>query len=244
MSGAIASIVIGSARVLIFGVNISSLTALVVLLVLTVISFYISKKNITTFRKFIYINGSNIVIVFLALFFLVKDPHKLSIVLTYYRAIAILGGFIIYYISDYVVRSNENFRILKDSAERDFLTGLNNVRQFDSIWNTHVTNAKERKERLSILLIDIDHFKNINDTYGHPVGDLVLKELGNVLKQTTRSFDTVSRNGGEEFSVILPDCPNKQAVEIAERIRIAVAKHEFEISSTEKINITVSIGEC
>lgn len=187
-------------------------------------------------------NISNIVIVYCAFFYLITDKQKLIEVLFYYGIISIVGGFVIYYISEYISHSNENFRKLKESAKTDFLTGLNNVRQFDTIWNAHILNVKEKNERLSILLIDIDHFKKINDVHGHLIGDKVLKELGRVLKSSIRTFDTVSRNGGEEFSVILPDCPNTQAIEIAERIRKAVEIYDFIISKSNKVSITVSIG--
>ncbi|WP_246938736.1 GGDEF domain-containing protein [Bacillus pinisoli] len=242
VSGVTAGIMIIIARIFINGVNISSITAVITIILLVMVCSYISRLNITIVKKFIYSIASNIIIVFSAFTFLVKDTEKLMTVLTYYGAISLFGGVIMFYISEYVARSNENYRFLKESAERDFLTGLNNVRQFDAIWNTHVQNAIDREERLSILLIDIDHFKHINDTYGHPVGDIVLKELGKVLIQSTRSFDTVSRNGGEEFSIILPDCPNSQARDIAERVRKAVEKHTFNVSSSQSITITVSIG--
>lgn len=74
----------------------------------------------------------------------------------------------------------------------------------------------EREESLSLLLIDIDFFKKINDTYGHAEGDIVLKELSKVILKTCPNFDIVSRNGGEEFSVMLMDCIPQQAVTIAE----------------------------
>jgi len=80
------------------------------------------------------------------------------------------------------------------------------------------------------LFIDIDHFKKVNDSYGHPNGDLILGGLGNLLLKTCREFDVASRNGGEEFSVILPDCSQQEAVNIAERIRSAVEQHSFHIS--------------
>lgn len=103
-------------------------------------------------------------------------------------------------------------------------------------------NAKEKGEKLSLLTLNIDFFKKVNDTFGHLAGDKILIELGKVLKNTTRSFDIVSRNGGEEFSVILPDCPNQQAIDIAEQIRKAVTNHPFPIDEQQHINITVSIG--
>lgn len=243
VSGVIAGGIISFGRVALFGLNTSSVTAVITIISLVIISkLILNRANLSTFKKFLFINIGNIIIVSLAFIYLITDKQELFNILVYYGTISLFGGFLIYYLCEYIARSNENFRELKTSTQIDFLTGLNNVRHFDEVWNHHVQNAKDKNERLSIFLIDIDHFKNINDTYGHPIGDLVLKELGKVLKQTTRSFDTVSRNGGEEFSVILPDCPSHQAIEIAERIRSTVENYQFSISEKDIINITISIG--
>lgn len=242
ISGLVAGVILAINRVLFFGISVSSITAVVTLILLPLICGLIAKMRISPLLKFIYMNVSNILVFTIAVSFLISDKHKLINAILYYGIISLLGGGILYFITEYISRSNANYRLLKESARKDFLTGLNNVREFDMIWNTHVRNARERKERLSLLLIDIDHFKKINDTYGHLAGDEVLKELGHVLTIATRSFDTVSRNGGEEFSVILPDCPNQQAIEIANRIRKTVESHEFCISSKETIKITISIG--
>lgn len=77
--------------------------------------------------------------------------------------------------------------------------------------------AKELGERLSLLMIDIDHFKKVNDTYGHPAGDEVLRKLGALLSKCSRSFDIISRNGGEVFSVLLLNCTHTQALEIGDK---------------------------
>ena len=131
---------------------------------------------------------------------------------------------------------------LEHESTIDFLTGLNNVRQYDNALNESFLNVINRKEHLSILIIDIDFFKKVNDTYGHLAGDAVLRQLGTVLSTSSRSFDIVSRIGGEEFSVILPDCPTKQSMEVAERLRLAVELHEFILPDETKINICISIG--
>jgi diguanylate cyclase len=90
-------------------------------------------------------------------------------------------------------------------------------------------------------MLDIDHFKKINDQYGHTAGDEILKQLTELLHSTCRIFDIISRNGGEEFSVILQDTPLSHAKEVAERIRIAVESFDFKIDN-QIINLTISIG--
>jgi diguanylate cyclase len=91
-------------------------------------------------------------------------------------------------------------------------------------------------------MIDIDFFKRVNDTYGHSAGDMVLKQLSGILISSCRSFDIVSRKGGEEFTVILLDCNYEHAFEIAERIRKNVEDYYFIIDDSKKVSITISIG--
>jgi len=91
-------------------------------------------------------------------------------------------------------------------------------------------------------MIDIDHFKQVNDQYGHAVGDIVLLKCGEILLEHARERDAAVRYGGEELSVILPHTTLKQALDIAERIRAIIEKTEFQYSKDKKLNITVSLG--
>jgi diguanylate cyclase len=91
-------------------------------------------------------------------------------------------------------------------------------------------------------MIDIDFFKKVNDTFGHFSGDMVLKQLSEILISSCRSFDIISRKGGEEFTVILLDCNYEHAINIAERIRKNVQDFDFIIEENQKIKMTVSIG--
>ena len=103
-------------------------------------------------------------------------------------------------------------------------------------------NATEKSEKLSLLMIDIDFLKKVNDTYGHTAGDFVLREIGEILLKCSRSYDIVSRNGGEEFTILLLDCTEAQALQIAEHVRSCVENHTFVITDEIQINITISIG--
>jgi len=133
-------------------------------------------------------------------------------------------------------------------ANRDPLTNLYNRRYFNDISKTLLSLANREKNGLSLLMIDIDRFKTINDNYGHLVGDVVLKELAFTLLKTTRSSDVIIRFGGEEFLIILPHTHIKGAQEIAEKIRYNIKNLEIHIKdSVDKIiKFTVSIGitEC
>jgi diguanylate cyclase len=224
------------------GVNTSSYAAVILIVSITLVALYISNRNLTYKNKIILsLTFSNIIysIIFI---YLIKDFKILISLIPTYWAISYLAGFIGFYIVEYLRNSQELLNRYKTESTIDGLTGLNNVRKFDEVFNNLLDNLELKKEMLSLLYIDIDFFKKINDTYGHKEGDLVLKELGNILKSSSRSFDIVSRNGGEEFTVILLDCPLKRAEEISEHIRTTVENHVFTLSTGKNINITISIG--
>ena len=185
------------------------------------------------------VNIFSLIIVFCIL---LKDINILKVVLRNLIFFTTILSGIVYYNLIYISKTNELYRKLNYDAKKDFLTGLNNVRTFDNILNKLINNAIEKQERLSILMIDVDFFKNVNDNYGHSSGDLVLKQLSNILVSSSRSFDVVSRNGGEEFTVILLDCNCTHATTIAERIRKNVEEYIFSVEGNRAINITVSIG--
>lgn len=125
---------------------------------------------------------------------------------------------------------------------RDPLTGLSNRRHFNHLLNREIESVARSGESVLLLMLDIDHFKQVNDTYGHHAGDLVLQAVSKCLQACVRPMDTVSRLGGEEFSVILPNCPATFGPVVAERIREAVAGLVITASLSETIRITISIG--
>ena len=127
-------------------------------------------------------------------------------------------------------------------ASYDPLTGAFNRREGLKILRTLLRKAYAEERNLCILILDIDHFKKINDTYGHEIGDLVLKEVVRVIKRSIRNEDIVIRWGGEEFLVILNDLPSQKAKDVAERIRQNVENNIIELPNGEKLNVTVSIG--
>ncbi len=130
---------------------------------------------------------------------------------------------------------------IKMKALTDGLTGLFNHRHFQERLEENIKRAERFREKLSLMLLDIDHFKRINDTYGHPVGDQVLKTLASVIDDTVREIDIPARYGGEEFAVLLIGADKKAAQQIAERLRQRVKKLRFP-SQTGEFSITVSIG--
>ncbi len=130
-------------------------------------------------------------------------------------------------------------------ATYDPLTKLYNRRFIISFAETEVKEAKRYNKDLSIIILDIDNFKSVNDTYGHPAGDEVIKKVANILKTRIRETDKAGRYGGEEFIIILPNTPSKEALEVAERIRRSVENEKVPIKhNNEKLdlNVTVSVG--
>ncbi|KKL21567.1 hypothetical protein LCGC14_2444160, partial [marine sediment metagenome] len=126
-------------------------------------------------------------------------------------------------------------------ATTDPLTRLQNTRHFDSFLESQFKIGRRYDRKLSVLAFDLDHFKLINDSYGHPTGDYVLKEFAVILKQCVRESDLVARTGGEEFSIVLPNAKRSEAGRLAERIRRAVSEREFVVFG-KTVHITTSIG--
>ncbi len=125
----------------------------------------------------------------------------------------------------------------------DELTGLSNRRCFDSNFEKEFLRAQRYSNKLTLVMFDIDHFKNVNDTYGHQCGDFILKQVANAALQTFRKTDTVFRFGGEEFVVILTETDIEQSTIPLERFRKTIETLDL-IYQNQKINITVSIGAC
>ena len=125
---------------------------------------------------------------------------------------------------------------------KDPLTGLANRRHFQNVMGREIDVATRSGEPALLLMLDIDHFKKINDTYGHQAGDLVIQAIGRCLSGCVRPMDTVARYGGEEFAVILPSCHGSFGETVAERIREAVESLPITISPHSSVKVTISIG--
>lgn len=131
---------------------------------------------------------------------------------------------------------------LNELATRDGLTGLYNHRTFYTMLEDEIVRSRRFDRPLSILMIDIDHFKQVNDSYGHQAGDIILRDLSSLLQRQARTIDRVCRYGGEEIVVILLETDSASAPTIAERLRASVERESFAIGSSRELHITVSIG--
>ncbi len=141
---------------------------------------------------------------------------------------------------DITYRKNIEMK-LDYQAKHDYLTGLNNRVEVEKHFKDELLRTERYNHNLSIFMIDIDHFKRINDHYGHQAGDNVLKLFADFLLSSVRTSDYVARYGGEEFVVILPETGRTKAIELAERLRLKISRQDIELEQTT-VNITISLG--
>lgn len=127
-------------------------------------------------------------------------------------------------------------------AVTDDMTGLYNRRYFDRHLGVMLGKAQSQERDMALMILDIDHFKSVNDNYGHDVGDAVLKEFAARLKRNIRGVDLACRFGGEEFVVLMPDTDYRQAKTIAERVRQSISERNFDIGAQRQLSVTVSAG--
>ncbi len=160
-----------------------------------------------------------------------------------------LGGgfaFLVGQLALHTTNDVKNLAILQHESITDALTGLRNRRYFDQRICEEVALSKRYKLPLTLILLDVDHFKKINDTYGHTVGDEVLKNLSHIISEMVRDSDIVARYGGEEIAIITPNTTKKEAELLAERLRSKVEKTTVAMvgATQEIVQVTVSLGIC
>lgn len=138
---------------------------------------------------------------------------------------------------------------LRDNYERnlalaltDDLTGLYNRRYLEGHLGSIMIRVREERARVSILMLDLDFFKEVNDTYGHAVGDIVLRTVAQRIQHSVRNFDLVARFGGEEFVVLMPEASKDIAMMVAERLRSKISSEPFDIGSDRQVQLSASIG--
>ncbi len=155
-------------------------------------------------------------------------------------AYMLIGSMAVFGLFSYALgRSEQRFA---DLSMHDHLTGLYNTRLFHDSLNTQFSLAERHGHNLTLLLLDIDRFKRVNDTYGHPVGDRVLSAIAKQVSHVVRTGDMVARVGGEEFAVILPETDTAGGEELAERIRATVENTSIVLSGQTNLSVTVSVG--
>ncbi|MCC7117160.1 MAG: diguanylate cyclase [Anaerolineales bacterium] len=138
--------------------------------------------------------------------------------------------------------NSQRFKATQDQTLMDPLTGLYNRRGLFQIGEVEFQQAVEQERNFSAIMLDLDHFKAVNDTHGHDVGDLVLKAIADICKKSVREADIVGRYGGEEILILLPDTALDVCARVAERIRQSVEQTPFRVKEDVKLNLTASLG--
>ncbi len=237
-----ATLMIAVFRVAYFGMNKASLVSAIITLLVGFGCGFLGKASINIRIKWLLsltliCLGSSI-----GLSFVMPDAIMLGQVILVFLTSMTIVCFMMYFFIEFIAESNRKYLKLKDENEKDYLTDLNNARHFGKALNQCVERAIDEQNSVSLLFIDIDYFKRINDEYGHLNGDAVLKELSKILRRMARSQDIVTRKGGEEFTVLLIGCQLLQAAMVGERIRKTIESYDFRLSGNKSARITVSIG--
>lgn len=173
------------------------------------------------------------------------DPRMYMYTLLTFVVIGYSTGFVLHVVYGGIrkmQRSERQITKYREAAYTDALTGLGNRRRFEEEMKRVDEEVFSSPNDITLLLLDIDHFKSVNDTYGHDAGDAILIELGKQLTETARADDMVCRHGGEEFSVLLSDCTLSQGLVIANRYLRQIAENPFVLPDGKQLDITVSIG--
>ena len=141
------------------------------------------------------------------------------------------------------IENSRLYEMIKHKSHTDAITNLWNHGFFQDKLSEEIEKARKTHQAIGLMMIDIDNFKHLNDNFGHQNGDIVLKAIANILRDSSRDGDFVCRYGGEEFSIILTQTDQQQSYAIAERIRQQVANYQFpKFSSDQHLNVTISIG--
>jgi len=158
----------------------------------------------------------------------------------YFVVLGALAGFLFGIYPQQISKLCDKIEILSNT---DYLTGIYNRRYFFEKLAEELNRSSRYQRKLSLLMLDIDHFKNYNDNHGHQQGDYLLKELAQLLTQSIRRADFVARYGGEEFVVVAPETGREQAVKLAEKIKTAIEEYPFKLKESQPNGrITVSLG--
>lgn len=167
------------------------------------------------------------------------DSQKVESALIFNLLLSLVICVVVLLIAHFTLRGHQ--RRLEDMATRDKLTGVISRQVFEEVYERAAKDAQRREQPLSLILLDIDHFKKINDDFGHHLGDEVLVGFANLTQRHIRREDVLCRWGGEEFLVLLENCDIERATEIANQLREQVKHHAFH-SSQQSLQITISAG--
>ncbi|WP_318840743.1 diguanylate cyclase [Paenibacillus sp. BJ-4] len=237
-----ATLLVCLGRLLLFGITTQAIVGAFFMMLVGLGCALLSHLSWSRLMKLIVMNIFALGIIFCSFTINLNNIDDVLHVYPLHFLISMAGGFLLYLVAESINTSNELLLRLEHSSYTDHLTNLSNRRQLEFSLEEHLPQARQLHEHLSVLVLDIDHFKEVNDTYGHAAGDAVLRQLGQILIDKCRSNDIVTRSGGEEFTVLLPNCAFRQALRIANQILSGVNQYEFILADGLILKVTVSIG--
>ncbi|MFA6142052.1 MAG: CHASE2 domain-containing protein [Candidatus Omnitrophota bacterium] len=209
---------------------------LLIIIISVMITLYLSNLRLVSGMLIAFVSMAVYTIFSFAIF----DIFNV-VVSTFYPIVAIFVSYSITSIYTQILQTIERAHLFKQ-ATRDGLTYLYNIRHFNLLFEAEFRNVSLYKSRrLSLIMADIDNFKHINDTYGHPAGDIILKEVAKTMQMKCRQIDVVARYGGEEFIVMLTGAGEKEAFDVADKIRAAVESKKFKFKN-DTYFATISLG--
>lgn len=244
--GPLSSIITGLSsavfRISYYGVDKNSILTFISMILSSLACAYISKKTLNKKIKWSLMIITSQLIHALLLVLVLGNSNAILSAIFYLFIGTVVVSTTVYYVFDHLLIAHKQVKILKEQACIDFLTGVHSSRNFNSLYEEISAKLCQEGRVFSVLMIDIDFFKDVNDTYGHLAGDEVLKDLGYILNIFARKAGIIGRVGGEEFCILLEDYNIAQATRYAEDLRACVEKTNFVIDSQKQIHITVSIG--
>jgi diguanylate cyclase len=236
------SILVTLFKVLVWGYDDWTFYTLSAMVIISITTGIVSKLKYSFFRKSILVAGI-IFIVFMCINILKTNDFASALQSVPAFCTALFVLYLGMYAGlSYLSNSTRRVKLLKDDITKDYLTGLYNSRYYNTALEDFSKSLIEKKEVFSLIYLDIDNFKAINDNYGHAVGDNVIAETSAFISNSCRKADIVSRIGGDEFTVLLPSCSDTKAYEVAERMRSTIESHSFIHKNGTSIQITVSVG--
>ncbi|MBP2000723.1 diguanylate cyclase [Paenibacillus shirakamiensis] len=241
LSGGITVILIAAYRLFfIHGVSFASIIAAMNAVVTLGIALWLMPRKRLRFKNWFLVQMLALVATDLVYLVILPEDKLQPIVI--FSLLSTAAGLFTYFLLRNLKKSDDLLHMMEEAAHRDFLTGLHNKRAFKAFFDQQVESSQNTSLPFSILAVDIDHFKLVNDTYGHAAGDAVLIQLADVLRDSFRPGDHIARNGGEEFIIIVDNCGQERIRRTAERLRTNVERFAFILPTGEQLKLTVSVG--